>query len=171
MTHRKNNVTPRTIPAHQRALQQETHREATGVLKEIHIPETNNVIQKMQVRTIRVSHGGSEILGIPREIQRESSEETCIIPCIPEIVSVLHEIPGETIWNSPEIVDVQPEMQQDVVVAPLRDNEIQKTQNDVSVPQRADQNEESPSQIQGQSTKEQAIAIVKQARRKVKTHL
>lgn len=170
MTHRKNNVTPRTIPAHQRALQQETHREATGVLKEIHIPETNNVIQKMQVRTSRVSHGGSEILGIPREIQMESSEETCI-PCIPEIVSVLHEIPGETIWNSPEIVDVQPEMQQDVVVAPLRDNEIQKTQNDVSVSQRADQNEESPSQIQGQSTKEQATAIVKQTRRKVKTHV
>lgn len=171
MTHRKNNVTPRTIPAHQRALQQETHREATGVLKEIHIPETNNVIQKMQVRTIRVSHGGSEILGIPREIQRESSEETCIIPCIPDIVSVLHEIPGETIWNSPEIVDVQPEMQEDVVVVPLKDNETQKTQCDVNVPQRADQNEESPSQIQGQSTKEQATAIVKQARRKVKTHV
>lgn len=163
-------MTPWTIPAHQRALQQETHREATGVLKEIHIPETNNVIQKMQVRTSRVSHGGSEIPGIPREIQMESSEETCI-PCIPEIVSVLHEIPGETIWNSPEIVDFQPEMQKEVVVAPLRDNEIQKTQNDVSVPQREDQNEESPSQIQGQSTKEQAIAIVKQARRKVKTHL
>lgn len=152
-------MTPRTIPAHQRALQQETHREATGVLKEIHIPETNNVIQKMQVRTIRVSHGGSEILGIPREIQRESSEETCI-PCIPEIVSVLHEIPGETIWNSPEIVDFQPEMQKEVVVAPLRDNEIQKTQNDVSVPQREDQNEESPSQIQGQSTKEQVLPLL-----------
>lgn len=169
MTHRKNNVTPRTIPAHQRALQQETHREATGVLKEIHIPETNNVIQKMQVRTIRVSHGGSEILGIPREIQRESSEETCIIPCIPEIVSVLHEIPGETIWNSSEIVDVQPEMQEDVAVVPLK--ETQKTQYDVNVPQRADQNEESPSQIQGQSTKEEATAIVKQTRRKVKTHV
>lgn len=171
MTHRKNNVIPRTIPAHQRALQQETHREATEVLKEIHISETNNVIQKMQVRTIKVSHGGSEILGIPREIQRESSEETCIIPCIPEIVSVLHEIPGETIWNSHEIVDVQPEMQEDVVVAPLRNNEIQKTQNDVSVPQRADQNEETPSQIQVQSTKEQATAIVKQTHRKVKTHV
>lgn len=162
-------MTPRTIPAHQRALQQETHREATGVLKEIHIPETNNVIQKMQVRTIRVSHGGSEILGIPREIQRESSEETCIIPCIPEIVSVLHEIPGETIWNSSEIVDVQPEMQEDVSVVPLK--ETQKTQYDVNVPQRADQNEESPSQIQGQSTKEEATAIVKQTRRKVKTHV
>lgn len=164
-------MTPRTIPAHQRALQQETHREATGVLKEIHIPETNNVIQKMQVRTIRVSQGGSEILGIPREIQRESSEETCIIPYIPEIVSVLHEIPGETIWNSPEIVDVQPEMQEDVAVVPLKDNETQKTQYGVNVPQRADQNEESPSQIQGQSTKEQATAIVKQTRRKVKTHV
>lgn len=158
-------MTPRTIPAHQRAQQQETHREATGVLKEIHIPETNNVIQKMQVRTIRVSHGGSEILGIPREIQRESSEETCIIPCIPEIVSVLHEIPEETIWNSPGIVDVQ----EDVAVVPLK--ETQKTQYDVNVPQRADQNEESPSQIQGQSTKEEATAIVKQTRRKVKTHV
>lgn len=157
-------VVPRTIPAHQRPLQQETQREATGFLNEIHIPETNNVIQKMQVRTIRVSQGG---LDIPREIQRESSEETCI-PCIPEIVSVLDEIPGETIWNSPEVVYVQPEKQEEVAVVPLKDNETQKTQYDVNVPQRSDQKEESSSQIQGQSSKVKATASVKQTHRKVK---
>lgn len=162
-------MVPGTIPAHQRGLQQETQREATGVLKEIHIPETNNVIQKIQVRTTRVSYGGSEILGIPREIQRESSEETCI----PEIVSVLHEITGETIWDSPETVDVRPEMHEEVVIAPLKDIETQRTQYDVSVPQREDQKEESSSHIQGQSTKVllQATANVKQTRRKVKTHV
>lgn len=123
----------------------------------------------MQVRTTRVSHEGSKILGIPREIQRESSEETCI----PEIVSVLHEIPGEAIWDSPEIVDVQPEMHEEVVVAPLKDIETKRTQYDVSVPQREDQREESSSHIQGQSTKVllQATANVKQTRRKVKTHV
>lgn len=171
-TQTENKVVPGTIPAHQRGLQQETQREATGVLKEIHIPETKNVIQEMQVRTTRVSYGGSEILGIPREIQRESFKETCI-PCIPEIVSVLHEIPGETIWDSPETVDVQPEMHEEVVVAPLKDIETPRTQYDVSVPQREDQKEESSGHIQGQSTKVllQATANVKQTRRKVKTHV
>lgn len=167
-------MVPGTLPAHQRGLHQGTQRQATGVLKEIHIPETNNVIQQMQVRTTRVSYGGSEILGIPREIRRESSEETCI-PCIPEIVSVLHEIPGEAIWESPETVDVRPEMHDEVVVAPLKDIETPRTQNDVSAPQREDQKEESSSHIQGQSTKVhvllQATANVKQTRRKVKTHV
>nr|XP_034305297.1 uncharacterized protein LOC105348674 isoform X3 [Crassostrea gigas] len=165
----ENQVVPGAIPAHQRGLLQEIQRQATGVLKEIHIPETNNVIQEMQVRTTRVSYGGSEILGIPREIQRECSEETCV-PCFPEIVSVLHEIPGETIWDSPETVDVRPEMHEEVVVAPLKDIETQRTQYDVSVPQREDQKEESSSHIQGQSTKVllQATANVKQTRRKQK---
>lgn len=159
-------MVPGTIPAHQRGLQQETQRQATGVLKEIHIPKTNNVIQKMQVRTTRVSYGGSEILGIPREIRRESSEETCI-PYIPEIVSVVPEIPRETIWESPETVDVQPEMHEEVV----KDIEIQRTQYDVSVPQRSGQKGESSSHIQGQSTKVRVIANVKQTCRKVKTHV
>lgn len=168
-TQTENKVLPGAIPAHQRGLQQETQREATGVLKEIHIPKTNNVIQEMQVRTIRVSYGGSEILGIPREIRRESSEETCI-PCFPEIVSVLHEIPGQTIWDSPETVDVRPEMHEEVVIAPLKDIETPRTQYDVSVPQREDQKGESSSHIQGQSTKVllQATANVKQTRRKQK---
>lgn len=156
-------MVPGTIPAHQRGLQQETQRQATGVLKEIHIPETNNVIQKMQVRTTRVSYGGSELLGIPREIQRESSEETCIS----EIVSVLHESPGETIWDSLETVDVSTEMHEEVV----KDTETPRTQYDVSVPQRSGQKEESSSHIQGQSTKVRVIANAKQTGRKVKTHV
>lgn len=157
-------MVPGTLPAHQRGLQQETKRQATGVLKEIHIPKTNNVIPEMQVRTTRVSYGGSEILGIPREIQRESSEETCT-PCIPEIVSVLHEIPGGAIWDSPQTVDVQPEMHEEVV------KDIETQGYDVSVPQRSGQKGESSSHIQGRSTKVRVIANVKQTRRKVKTHV